>query len=149
MAKRMKDVQTNVRKLVTARESRARSKQPVIVPADDPVTYPLQFPESEARLKTPAAGQRATRPDGRLHGLGQAQYIDDITFPHLIHAKILRSEYAHARIISIDTSEAEAMPGVFATLTGKEIPCNSFGPTLQDQPGLADEVVDRHGCEHR
>lgn len=145
MATRTKDVQTDTEELVTATESRAPAKQPLIVPADQPVAFPLQLPEFSARLKTPAVGQRATRPDGRLHGLGQTQYIDDITFPHLIHAKVLRSAHPHARIISIDTSAAEALPGVLATLTGKEIPVNSFGPTLQDQPVLAAEVVRHRG----
>ncbi len=145
MATRTKDVQTDTEELVTARESRAPAKQPLTLPADEPVAFPLQLPQSKARLQTPAVGQRATRPDGRLHGLGQTQYIDDLTFPHMIHAKVLRSEHPHARIISVDTSAAEAMPGVLATLTGKEIPRNSFGPTLQDQPVLADDVVRHRG----
>ncbi len=105
------------------------------------VTYPLETLVPEARQQTPAVGQRVTRPDGHLHGLGQTKYIDDMTFPDMIHAKILRSEHAHARILNVDTSEAEKMPGVLATLTGKEIPVNSFGPSLQDQPILADEKV--------
>ena len=140
-ATKVKDLE----KLVTGTQAKAPATQPVTLPADHPVVYPLELPESEARKQTPAVGQRASRPDGRLHGLGQTQYIDDITFPHMIHAKILRSEHAHARIISIDTSEAEAMPGVLATLTGKEVPVNSFGPTLQDQPVLADTVVRHRG----
>ena len=118
MATRTKDIQTDTEELVTAQEARAPAQQPLTVPADKPVTYPLELPEGEARLRTPAVGQRASRPDGRLHGLGQTQYIDDITFPHMLHAKILRSEYPHARIVSIDTSEAEKMPGVISTLTG-------------------------------
>ena len=137
MATRTKDIQVTTEDLVTAREAREPARQPLTSPADNPVTYPLNLPEGEARLRTPAVGQRASRPDGRLHGLGQTQYIDDITLPHMIHAKILRSEYPHARILNVDTSEAEAMPGVYATLTGAEIPENSFGPTLQDQPVLA------------
>ena len=145
MATRIKDVQTNVEDLVTAREARAPSRQPLVVPADNPVTFPLDLPESESRLRTPAVGQRATRPDGRLHGLGQTKYIDDFTFPHMLHAKILRSEYPHARIVSIDTSEAEKMPGVMATLTGAEVPENSFGPTYQDQPVLAYPIVRHRG----
>ncbi len=145
MATRTKDVQTDTEELVKSTESRAPAKQPLTVPTEEPVVYPLQLPESESRLRTPAVGQRATRPDGRLHGLGQTQYIDDLTFPHMIHAKVLRSAHAHARIISVDTREAEAMPGVLATLTGKEIPTNSFGPTLQDQPVLADTVVRHRG----
>jgi CO/xanthine dehydrogenase Mo-binding subunit len=107
----------------------------------EPVTYPLETKVAEARQQTPAVGQRATRPDGRLHGLGQTKYIDDLTFPGMIHAKIKRAGIAHARIKSIDISEAEKMPGVLATLVGAEIPVNSFGPSLQDQPVLADGIV--------
>jgi len=135
----------DLEKLVTATQAKGPAQQPLTVPADNPVVYPLDLPESEARKQTPAVGQRATRPDGRLHGLGQTQYIEDISFPHMIHAKVLRSAHAHARILNIDTSEAETMPGVLATLTGKEIPVNSFGPTMQDQPVLADEIVRHRG----
>ena len=45
------------------------------------------------------------------------------------------------KIKSIDTREAEAMPGVVAVITGKDMPCNSFGPSLKDQPVLADTRV--------
>ena len=54
---------------------------------------------------------------------------------------IKRAGIASARIKRIDTSAAEAMPGVMAVLTGKEIPVNSFGPTFQDQPVLVDDIV--------
>ena len=51
----------------------------------------------------------------------------------MLHAKVLRSQYAAARIVSIDTSAAEAMPGVHAVLTAKDVPCNEttskFGQT--------------------
>ena len=105
--------------------------------------FPKEIDVSQARMQTPAVGQRATRPDGRMHGLGQTKYIDDMFFPGMIHAKIKRAGIAHAKIKSIDVSEAERMPGVMATLIGSEIPVNSFGPSLQDQPLLADKVV-RH-----
>lgn len=105
------------------------------------VAFPIETRVPEVRLQTPALGQRATRPDGRLHGLGQTRYIDDIVFPGMLHAKIKRAGIASARIISIDTRAAEAMPGVLAVLTGREIPVNSFGPSLEDQPVLADERV--------
>jgi len=97
----------------------------------------------EVNKQTPAVGQRVTRPDSRPHVLGKTIYIDDMTFPGMLHTKILRSEYAHAKILSIDVSEAEKMPGVVATLTGKEIPVVTFGPSYQDQPLLADDKV-RH-----
>lgn len=90
-----------------------------------------------------AVGQNIPRPDGLAKTLGQLKYIDDLYFPGMLFAKILRSRHPHARIISIDTSEAEAMPGIEATLTAQEIPVNSFGPSFQDQPLLAGEKV-RH-----
>ncbi len=105
--------------------------------------FPKEIGIAEAREQTPAVGQRATRPDGRMHGLGQTKYIDDMFFPGMLHAKIKRAGISHARIKSIDVSEAEKMPGVMATVIGKEIPVNSFGPSYQDQPLLADEIV-RH-----
>ena len=105
--------------------------------------FPKEIGVAAAREQTPAVGQRATRPDGRLHGLGQTKYIDDMFFPGMLHAKIKRAGISHARIKSIDVSEAEKMPGVMATVIGKEIPVNSFGPSYQDQPLLADDIV-RH-----
>ena len=143
MATRTTDIKTDAEQLVIPQEPKAPASQPLSVPGGSPVVFPLDLPQSESRLSTPAVGQRATRPDGRLHGLGQTQYIDDISFPHMLHAKILRSEYPHARILNIDTSEAEKMPGVIATLTGAEVPENTFGPTFQDQPVLAYPIA-RH-----
>ena len=61
--------------------------------------------------------------------------------PGMLYAKIKRAGVASARIISIDTKEAEAMPGVVAVITGKDVPCNTFGPSLKDQPVLADTRV--------
>ena len=50
---------------------------------------------------------------------GKGQYFDDITLPGMLHMEILRSPYAHARINSIDTSAAAALPGVVAVVTGE------------------------------
>jgi CO/xanthine dehydrogenase Mo-binding subunit len=112
------------------------------VPAAAPLApLPLETFVPEARQQTPAVRQRATRPDARLHGLGQTKYIDDFYLPGMLYAKIKRAGIASARILRIDTKEAEAMPGVVAVLTGRDIPCNSFGPSLKDQPVLADERV--------
>jgi nicotinate dehydrogenase large molybdopterin subunit len=113
-------------------------RAPAVTPS---VPYPIETLVPEVRQQTPAVGQRATRPDGRLHGLGQTKYIDDLVFPGMLHAKIKRAGIASALIKSIDTRAAEAMPGVMAVLTGREIPVNSFGPSLQDQPVLCDERV--------
>ena len=105
------------------------------------VSFPIDVVTPEARTQTPAVGQRASRPDGRMHGLGQTIYIDDMSFPGMIYAKIKRAGVAKARIKKIDLSEAEKMPGVMATLIGSEIPVNSFGPSYQDQPIIADKLI--------
>ncbi|MFO0723327.1 MAG: xanthine dehydrogenase family protein molybdopterin-binding subunit [Myxococcota bacterium] len=67
-------------------------------------------------------GTRQKKVDGAAKATGRALYADDIQLPRMLHAKILRSPHAHARILHIDTHEAEAMPGVIAVLTGAEIP---------------------------
>lgn len=67
-------------------------------------------------------GTRPIRPDGVEKVTGRAQYGADIHLPGLIHGRILRSQHAHARILSVDTSEAEKHPGVFAVLTAKDFP---------------------------
>ena len=126
------------RTLETLRTAEEVARLPALVP---PVAYPIETLVPEARQQTPAVGQRATRVDGRLHGLGQTKYIDDLAFPGMLHAKIKRAGIASARIVRVDTSAAEAMPGVMAVLTGAEVPVNSFGPSLQDQPVLAHERV--------
>lgn len=98
-----------------------------------------------ANQQTPAVGQRVTRLDIRTHITGSTRYIDDLAFPGMLYVKILRSTEAHARILSIDTAAARAMPGVVATLTGDEIPENSFGSSYQDQPVLAVDRVRHQG----
>ena len=52
---------------------------------------------------------------------GQGNYLDDIRLPGMVHGAILRSPYAHARIVSIDTSRALALPGVAAVVTAKDL----------------------------
>jgi CO/xanthine dehydrogenase Mo-binding subunit len=66
-------------------------------------------------------GQSVPRVDGAAKVTGSAKYVADLTIPGMIEGKFLRSPYAHARICSIDTSEAEAMPGVVAVLTSKDL----------------------------
>jgi CO/xanthine dehydrogenase Mo-binding subunit len=97
----------------------------------------------DAGQQTHAVGQRVTRPDCRLHVLGETRYIDDLSFPGMLYARIKRAGIASARIKRIDVSAAKAMPGVMAVMTGRDIAVNSFGPSFQDQPVLADEIV-RH-----
>ena len=52
---------------------------------------------------------------------GQGRYLDDIKLPGMVYGAVLRSPYAHARIVSIDTSEALAHPNVAAVITAKDL----------------------------
>ena len=71
-------------------------------------------------------GKRPVRPDGVDKVTGRAQYGADLQLTGLLHARVLRSPYAHARINSIDTSAAEAHPGVRAVVTAKDLPFASL-----------------------
>lgn len=92
---------------------------------------PMTAEDLEPRYKI--IGQRMPRHDARDKALGQTRYADDFELPGMLYAKVLRSEYAAARLLSIDTSVAERMPGVRAVLTAKDVPCNEmtskFGQT--------------------
>ena len=72
-------------------------------------------------------GKRPIRPDGVDKVTGRAQYGADVYPAGLLHGKVLRSPHAHARILSIDTSKAEAHPGVSAVVTGSDFPLASLG----------------------
>ena len=87
-------------------------------------------------------GSRLPKSDGAAKADGSGLYADDIALPRMLHAKILRSPHAHARIRAIDVSEAEKVPGVIATLLGAELPVK-YGviPWTQDENALAVEKV--------
>ena len=87
-------------------------------------------------------GRPRRRVDGRAKVVGQTRFADDIMLPRMLHAKLLRSPHPHAVIESIDTSKAEAQPGVHLVLTGKDFPI-TFGilPVTQDEYPLAPERV--------
>src|SRR6185369_9606448 len=71
-------------------------------------------------------GTRPVRPDGVPKVTGAAQYGSDLAMPGMLTGRILRSPHAHARIRSIDTSKAEALPGVKAVVTSKDFPEMKF-----------------------
>src|SRR5258705_2627934 len=66
-------------------------------------------------------GQRTIRPDGADKVTGRAAFAADTTMPGMIWGKVKRSPHPHARIKSIDTSKAEALPGVKAVVTARDI----------------------------
>src|SRR6202034_2056434 len=71
-------------------------------------------------------GSRPIRPDGVPKVTGRAMYGADYRLPGMLFGRILRSPHAHARIRSIDTSKAEALPGVKAVITAKDFPDQKF-----------------------
>lgn len=71
-------------------------------------------------------GTSPVRPDGVPKVTGIAKYGNDFTLPGTIYGKVLRSPHAHARIKRIDTSKAEALPGVKAVVTGADFPDHPF-----------------------
>ncbi|MBN2425047.1 MAG: xanthine dehydrogenase family protein molybdopterin-binding subunit [Calditrichaceae bacterium] len=87
--------------------------------AEVPVDKHQPWPENE---KLKVVGKEIPRIDGYDKTSGTALYTFDINLPHMAHAKILRSVWPHARIKSIDTTQAENLPGVLAVITHKNIP---------------------------
>src|SRR2546429_8711762 len=73
---------------------------------------------------------------------GRAVYADDILLPRMLYGRILRSPHAHARILSIDTSQAAKLPGALAIITGEDLPQKSgILPSSQDEYALAIDKV--------
>ena len=97
--------------------------------------------------KYKSIGLRQSFVDAREKVTGSAKYLDDLNFPGLLIGKILRSPHPHARILSIDTSEAEALPGVKAVITAKDCPRNKFGMEIADVDMLAVDKVRYVGDE--
>jgi aerobic carbon-monoxide dehydrogenase large subunit len=70
---------------------------------------------------TAVVGSRKIRREDPALLTGEARFVDDLVVPGAVHAKVVRSPYAHARIRSIDTTEAQGMPGVVAVFTGADL----------------------------
>src|SRR5688572_5951089 len=104
------------------------------------------LPSWEADAEFTVVGQRHTRIEGAEKVTGRAQYSYDIQLPGQLYARVLRSPYPHARVISIDASQAEALHGVHAVLTmanGSEVEwytekCKLFDATVRF---VGDEVA--------
>src|SRR5262245_29308702 len=97
-------------------------------------------------------GQRAPRPDAQDKVLGLTRYADDFAMGGMLHARVVRSPRPSARIVRIDTTAAEAVPGVRCVLTARDVPHNvlfsdvpgqttTVGPLRARTQVLADEVV--------
>lgn len=88
-------------------------------------------------------GKSKPKIDGPEKVTGSAKYCGDLKFPNMLYGKMLTSPYAHAKILSIDTSEAEKIPGVKAVITHKDVPSKKYGisPARWDENCLCIDKV--------
>ena len=95
---------------------------------------------SDGSLKV--IGEPRRRVDGRAKVTGQTRFADDIVLPRMLHCKLLRSAVPHARIVSVDTTKAEALDGVHLVLTGDAFPI-AYGvlPVSHDEHALCRDKV--------
>ena len=93
-------------------------------------------------------GKPLAHDSARQHVTGAATYLDDMAEPGgCLHAALVKSPHAHARIVSIDASTALAAEGVVAFVTAKDIPGdNEVGPIFHGEPALVRDVADYVGC---
>jgi len=101
---------------------------------------PPQLPATESPLA--AVGRPLPRSDARAKVTGEAVFAADLYFEGMLHAKVLRSEYPHARLLRVDASRAKALPGVAAVLTAEDVPgAKNHGIVRPDWPVLAYDKV--------
>lgn len=110
------------------------------------MTTLLPRPESRSTPRAGAdhrvVGRDEPRADANAKVTGKAVYTTDIVRPGMLHAKILRSPHAHARILSIDASRARRLAGVAAVLTRDEAEhLKPYGTMVKDQPVIATDTV--------
>ncbi len=86
-----------------------------------------------------AVGKSVTRLDIRTKVQGTRKYPQDFDMPGQLYGAVVWSEHPHARVQRIDTSPAEAVPGVVRVLTSRDVPVNEYGINTYDQPVLVPE----------
>jgi CO/xanthine dehydrogenase Mo-binding subunit len=87
-------------------------------------------------------GESVPRVDGIPKAIGALEYASDLWAEGMLHGATTRSPFASARILSIDTGPALAVPGVRAVLTAEAVPGKpTFGLEFDDQPVLASDVI--------
>jgi CO/xanthine dehydrogenase Mo-binding subunit len=92
-----------------------------------------------------SVGKSTQRTDGPDKVTGRTRYAGDLTFPGLLHARLVLSPYAHARIVSIDTSAALETPGVVAVFTGATLQMAKSDSASRAQAPLAKKEVAWYG----
>lgn len=101
------------------------------------VLRPRNDVSTETRPVGDAVGRSMPRREARAKATGAAAYTDDLVVPRMLYGAVLGSDYAHARILSYNTSAAEALPGVKVVLTGEKLGGKLHGKCIEDEPILA------------
>ena len=86
-------------------------------------------------------GKSVPRVDVLEKATGEAVYCGDIKLPRMLHARVLRSPFPHARISSIETTKAARLPGVVYVATGKDAPDKRYGAIIYDDRVLPRQTV--------
>lgn len=92
-------------------------------------------------MKASTIGYETPQINAREKVLGRALYSGDLKMAGMLHAKVLRSPHAHARIVRVDTDAARALPGVYAVLTGNDTPTRMTGIHHKEHRILATHKV--------
>ncbi|HYM67651.1 MAG TPA: molybdopterin cofactor-binding domain-containing protein, partial [Patescibacteria group bacterium] len=87
----------------------------------------------DSSTQGPVIGTRTRRFDAAEKVTGKARYLADLTLPGMLHGALLLSEHAHAYVRRIETAEAEALPGVRAVVTHRDVPDLRYGAVVKDQ----------------
>jgi nicotinate dehydrogenase large molybdopterin subunit len=112
------------------------------LPAQRSVPVPARPAAEIAVSRSTLAGRWRVRPDMADKVSGRFAYLTDHRRDGMLVGRVLRAGIAHARITAVETSAAEALPGVAAVITANDIRgCNGFGIIVQDQPVLCAEKV--------
>lgn len=98
-------------------------------------------------MATETIGRNMHRIDAAGKVTGETLYPGDLSRDGMLFMKILFSPKAHARILSINTSRAEALPGVAAVLTARDVPVNEYGLIMFDQPVLCGPGSGKDGAD--
>ncbi|MBI3454785.1 MAG: molybdopterin-dependent oxidoreductase [Candidatus Rokubacteria bacterium] len=104
---------------------------------------PVERPGLPGAGELSVVGKPLPKVDAWSKVTGETRFADDLFLPRMAYAKILRAQHPHALIRGIDTRRAAALPGVYAVVTGKDLPPVKFGimPVSQDEEPLCIEKV--------
>ena len=86
-------------------------------------------------------GRSVARHDALAKVTGAAVFARDLCAPGMLHMKLVFAGRPHARIVSLDTTQARACPGVHAVFTAQDVPHNRYGLLIADQPVFCADVV--------